>query len=150
MQMAGLIRPFGGKVARMLLPQLIDDVFVPVREKLFDYLEQLPEPKFKLEKYDPVISQALRALKDLERSRGVMPMQAGEIIDGFRLKMCMKLLSCTTFDRQMNGLGEISLLIDEACAVNESAGQMAWLCAPVSLSPFCRSCVRLPRLRALL
>jgi hypothetical protein len=53
--------------------------------------------------------------------------EAGELIDGFRLKMCMKLLSCTTFDRQMNGLGEISLLIDEASAVNESAGQMAWL-----------------------
>ncbi len=126
-QMAALIRPFGGKVARMLSQQTIMDVFVPVRDKLITYLEQLPEPKFKLEKYDPAISQALRALKDLERSRGMMPVEAGQMIDGFRLKMCMKLLSCTTFDRQMNGLGEIALLINEASAVNENAGQMAWL-----------------------
>ena len=140
-QMAALILPFGGKVARMLSRETVTDVFVPVRDKLITYLEQLPEPKFKLEKYDPAISQALRALKDLERSRGVMPVEAGEMIDGFRLKMCMKLLSCTTFDRQMNGLGEIALLIDEASAVNESVGQMAWLCALPHLPGF-SSCFR--------
>ena len=27
--------------------------------------------------------------------------EAGELIDGFRLRMCTKLLVCTTFDRQV-------------------------------------------------
>jgi hypothetical protein len=126
-QMATLLRPFGGKCARMLTNETISNIFVPVRDKLLAYLRDLPEPKFKLEKYEPAISQGLRALKDLERSRGVMPLEAGELIDGFRLQMCMKLLSCTTFDRQMNGLGEISILIEEASAINESVGQIAWL-----------------------
>lgn len=126
-QMATLLRPFGGKCARMLTKKTILNTFVPVRDKLLAYLRDLPEPKFKLEKYEPAISQGLRALKDLERSRGVMPLEAGELIDGFRLQMCMKLLNCTTFDRQMDGLGEILILIDEASAVNESVCQITWL-----------------------
>jgi hypothetical protein len=67
----GSISSCGPAECAVLTRNTIETYFVPVREKLLKYLDELPEPKFKNEKYDS-ISQGVRALKDLERSRGVV------------------------------------------------------------------------------
>ena len=44
----------------MLTRTTIETVFVPVRDKLLKYLDELPEPQFKNEKYGPAIFGDLR------------------------------------------------------------------------------------------
>ena len=113
-QLAQLVTPFGGQVARLLKPELVARVFVPVRKILLARIDEMSDAQFKIEKYES-IANGLRALKDLECAIGD-PIEVGEMLDGFRLKMCLKLLgSNVTFEKQMNGLAEIRKLIDDAC-----------------------------------
>lgn len=125
-----LIRPFGGKVACMLRSgNTFASVFVHVRDKLIRYLEQLPGPNFlqQYQRYVPFLPKALRVLKDLERRTE----SGGQTIDQFRLNMCMRLLSCESFDRQMDGLAEVTGLVDEANSQSaDGTEQFTWLSRP--------------------
>lgn len=127
-QMVALIRPFGGTVARMLSPQLIVDVFIPIRDRFIGHLDQLPD----LTTYHCLLTDfsqqqcqqhALSALKSLEL-RGSL---SAKKVDCSRLRMCMELVSCGSSDREMTGLDTIVRLVGEAKCVDDSKDQVTWL-----------------------
>lgn len=131
---AALIKPFG-QCAEVLTPQTVEQYFLPIVDIVPKFLNELTDEELKKESKNEAKNDALSSIiKGLKQLVNKLPNQEDTIktLEGFRLKMILRLLQISSFNGKMNALNEVNKVISNVSFQSSRHSQMEedeWLTA---------------------